>query len=119
MKLNAKALKVTTVLDASELAAEMAAMGKRVLLMNDGSTAATTPRTALHEQAIAAGVLGLLNLRASESEPQAAVDGVRDTCERIVDALAGFASHAGLSTRPRQAPAPAVAAVVEALREAS
>jgi undecaprenyl-phosphate alpha-N-acetylglucosaminyl 1-phosphatetransferase/UDP-N-acetylglucosamine 2-epimerase len=105
--------------DASELAAEMTAMGKRVLLVNDGSTAASTPRTALHEQAIAAGVLGLLNLRGSDAPPPAAVEGGRDTCERIVDALAGFASHAGLSARPRQAPTPAVAAAVEALREAS
>jgi UDP-N-acetylglucosamine 2-epimerase len=105
--------------DASELAAEMTAMGKRVLLMNDGSAPAGTPRTALHEQAIAAGVLGLLNLRGSDAPPRAAVDGGRDTCERIVDALAGFASHAGLSALPRQAPTPAIAAAVEALREAS
>jgi len=105
--------------DASELAAEMAAMGKRVLLMNDGSSNATTPRTALHEQAIAAGVLGLLNLRATELPVEAAVERGRDTCERIVDALAGFASHSGLSARPRQIPAHAVAAMAEALREAS
>jgi undecaprenyl-phosphate alpha-N-acetylglucosaminyl 1-phosphatetransferase len=105
--------------DASELASEMAAMGKRVLLMNDGTSTATTPRTALHEQAIAAGVLGLLNLRSSESSLEAAVERGRDTCERIADALAGFASHAGLSARPRPTPAPAVAAMVEALREAS
>jgi UDP-N-acetylglucosamine 2-epimerase len=104
--------------DASELAAEMTAMGKRVLLMNDGSDSATTPRTALHEQAIAAGVLGLLNLRSTEP-PEAAVDGARDTCERIVDALAGFAGHGSTGARPRQVPTPAAAAVVEALREAS
>jgi len=104
--------------DASELAEEMAAMGKRVLLMNDGS-AATTPRTALHEQAIAAGVLGLLNLRATDAQAATTVEGGRGTCERIVDALAGFASHSGLSARPRQSPTPAVAAMVEALREAS
>jgi hypothetical protein len=87
--------------------------------MNDGTSTATTPRTALHEQAIAAGVLGLLNLRSSESSLEAAVERGRDTCERIADALAGFASHAGLSARPRPTPAPAVAAMVEALREAS
>jgi UDP-N-acetylglucosamine 2-epimerase len=105
--------------DASELAAEMAAMGKRVLLMNDGSATASTPRTALHEQAIAAGVLGLLNLRGTVPQSEAAVEGRRDTCERIVDALAGFASHTGPSALPRQSPTPAVAAMVEALREAS
>jgi undecaprenyl-phosphate alpha-N-acetylglucosaminyl 1-phosphatetransferase len=109
--------------DGAELAEEVAALGKRVLLLK-GADAAVAARdiscVALQEQAIAAGALALLNdhgpVEAPASPP---ADGLRDSCERIVEALAGFITRATSPVVPRPSLQFPLSAVSEALREAS
>ena len=109
--------------DNSELATEMASMGKHALLMQaDGGPMASTAlanlsRVGLQEQAIATGVLSLLNGRVAEPPLPRSADDRAGSCERIAEALAGFANGV-TAFAPRLSHMPANT-MVEALREAS
>lgn len=111
--------------DSVDLAAQVAALGKRVLVMHEGAgnatglEAANISRVGAQERAVVTGVLGLLNDKRPAPIPaMPSRAGQRDPCERIVETLAGFGQnvfaagarpHPGLQMRP----------AVQALREAS
>jgi UDP-N-acetylglucosamine 2-epimerase len=109
--------------DNRELATEMASMGKHSLLMHadagpmSATALANMSRVGPQEQAIAAGVLALLNGRVAELPLASSTDEQGGTCERIAEALAGFAN--GISTLAARAPHAPMPSVIEALREAS
>jgi undecaprenyl-phosphate alpha-N-acetylglucosaminyl 1-phosphatetransferase len=109
--------------DGAELVDEMAALGKRVLLLqssgNGNPSAAGISRVAVQEQAIAVGALALLNEHPATVAVSDPVEGLRDGCERIVEGLASFIARAASPVMRRPALHMAVAAAPEALREAS
>jgi undecaprenyl-phosphate alpha-N-acetylglucosaminyl 1-phosphatetransferase len=109
--------------DGAELVDEMAALGKRVLLLQSSGSgnpsAAGISRVAMQEQAIAAGALAILNEHPAAVAVTDPVDGLRDGCERIVEGLASFIARAAGPVIRRPALHVAVATVPEALREAS
>jgi undecaprenyl-phosphate alpha-N-acetylglucosaminyl 1-phosphatetransferase len=113
--------------DSGELAAELASLGKRVLLMQGDGRHATAVdiRNAGHvgmrEQSIASGVFALLDDQRMYDTGSRAVGRVaqRDACARIVETLADFAQPALVPAAARATPGLQARPVAEPLREAS
>jgi UDP-N-acetylglucosamine 2-epimerase (non-hydrolysing) len=111
--------------DSSDLAFEVAAFGKPVLLVQEPSgtwpaiDAGNVSRVDIQEQAIAASLLGLLADQATgqqSAEPRA---GHREPSQRIADTLVKLRQLPLAPATNRLMPPVPVRAVVEGLREAS
>jgi len=112
--------------DASEHALEIATLNKRVVLMHSDAAPSNidSPRitwVGVSEQAVAAGILALLgdSRTTAEFPVPAGADTWSNSCERIVEALVGFAHRATTAPAGNRPPALARPAAIEALREAS
>jgi UDP-N-acetylglucosamine 2-epimerase len=112
------------VADSGDLAFEVAAFGKPVVLVQDPSgvfaaiDAGNVSRVGMQEQAIAAHLLGVLDAPAAERGP-ALNGGHRDASLRIVEALANLRHNQPAPAANRPMTGLPVRPVAEGLREAS
>lgn len=111
--------------DSSDLAFEVAAFGKPVVLVQDPSgvfaaiDAGNVSRVGIQEQAIAAHLLHLLESQADDGRATNLNGGHRDASLRIVEALANLRHSRPTQAANRPIPGLSIRPVAEGLREAS
>lgn len=111
--------------DSSDLAFEVAAFGKPVLLVQEQSgvspaiDAGNVSRVGIQQHAIAASLLGLLAIQADADQSDGLRTGHRGASQRIADALANLRQMPPAPATNRLMPPVQIRPVVEGLREAS